>query len=80
MKKYEKDLLMGTFITLVGIILLVVIQFNFILSWIIMIGGKIIVIFSVMEYADYRRAIKGIDLESDNKLQKVVRKLRKKRY
>ena len=80
MKKYEKDLLIGTCLTLFGIILLLVIQFNMVLSWSVMIVGKIIVILSAMEYVDYRRAVKGVDLNGDNQFRKAVRKLRRKRY
>lgn len=80
MKKYEKDLLIGTFITLVGIYLLVVIGLHWFISWSIMAFGKLIVIFSAMEYVDYCREYRGEDLSNDNQIKKMIRKLRRKRY
>ncbi|RLG10816.1 hypothetical protein DRN73_06895 [Candidatus Pacearchaeota archaeon] len=77
MKKYEFNLLIGTVLTLFGIILLCKIKINSFLSWMIIIIGKIIVIFSVMEYIDYKRMIKGEDLNKDNKFKKIIRKLRR---
>ena len=80
MKKYEKDLIIGTLITLAGIMLLVVIGFNMWLSWTVMIIGKFIVIVSCMEYIDYTRRWRGEDLSNDNQFRKIIRKIRKKRY
>jgi len=80
MKKYEKDLIIGTLITLGGILLLVAIGFNWLLSWSIMIVGKVIVIISCMEYIDYSRKWRGEDLSNDNQFRKIIRKVRRKRY
>jgi len=80
MKKYEKDLIIGTLITLGGILLLVVVGFNLWLSWGILVIGKIIVIISCMEYVDYTRKWRGEDLNADNQIRKIIRKVRKKRY
>lgn len=80
MRKYEKDLIFGTLMTLAGVFFLVYLRFGMILSWSVIIIGKLIVILSVMEYVDRIRAIKGEDLGSDNQFKKVIRKIRKKRY
>lgn len=80
MRRYEKNLLIGTVMTLIGVVLLVSIRFNFWISWLIIIAGKIIVILSVMEYVDYTRAVKGEDLNSDNQFRKIIRKVRNTRY
>ncbi|HJX50849.1 MAG TPA: hypothetical protein VJ438_05310 [Candidatus Nanoarchaeia archaeon] len=80
MRKYEKDLLIGTILTFVGVIFLLGFRFSLILSWTVIIIGKLIVIFSIMEYIDRRRAFRGEDLSSDNKFRKIIRKARKKRY
>jgi len=80
MKKYEADLLSGTFLTLIGIVLLLVIRFSAALSWLIIIIGKIVIIISIMEYVDYRRMMRGEDLSRDNQFRKYMRQIRKKRY
>ena len=80
MKKYEADLLSGTVLTLIGIILLLVIGFNAVASWLVIIIGKVIIIISVMEYVDYRRMLRGEDLSRDNKIKKYIRTIRKRRY
>ena len=80
MKKYEADLLFGTSLTLIGIILLTAIKFNSVIGWLIIIIGKIVIIISVMEYIDYKRLLKGEDLSKDNQIKKYIRKIRKKRY
>ncbi len=78
MKKFEKDMLFGTVMTLAGVVFLVWMKIYFLLCLGIIIIGKLIVIFSIMEYIDYNRAFKGEDLDSDNKLNKIIRKVRKK--
>lgn len=80
MKKYEKDLLFGTFMTLAGVMFLVWMKIYFLLCLGIIIIGKLIVIFSIMEYIDCNRAFKGEDLGSDSKFNKIIRKVRKTRY
>jgi len=80
MKKHQKDLLSGTVMTLIGVVFLFWMKFHFLLCLAIIIIGKLIVIFSMMEYIDYDRAIKGEDLNSDNKFRKIMRKVRKARY
>ena len=49
MKEYEKNLLIGTAMTLAGVFFLISIRFNFWLSWMVIIVGKLIVILSIME-------------------------------
>jgi len=78
MKKYEGDLLFGTMLAFFGLMLAYVIQISLIVAWIIIIAGKLIVIFSVMEYVDTKRAIKGYDLTKDSKFRKYTRKIRRK--
>ena len=77
LRKYEKDLLIGTIFTLVGVIFLTW-RFHLWFSWFVIVVGKIIIIFSVMEYVDYRRRWRGEDLSKDNSLRKTIRKVRKK--
>ena len=78
--KYEKDLLIGTIITLFGVVFLFVMNLHWIICWMIIIVGKIIIIFSVMEYVDYRRSWRGEDLSTDNQFKKMIREIRKARY
>jgi hypothetical protein len=78
MKKCECDLLFGTVLAFFGLMLAYVIQISLIVAWIIIIAGKLIVILSVMEYVDTKRAIKGYDLTKDNKIRKYARKIRRK--
>jgi K+ transporter len=80
MKKYEIDLIIGTFLTFLGVILLYFLKLHFILGWFIIIVGKLIIFISIMEYTDYRRMLKGEDLSKDNSIKKTIRKLRRKRY
>lgn len=80
MKKYETDLLFGTFVTLIGYILLIGLSFVAFLSWMVIIIGKVIVFFSIGEYVDYKRAVRGEDLEKDHFIRKEIRKIRRKRY
>jgi len=80
MKKYEFDLFIGMFLTLFGVILLCKIMLSSILSWIVIIIGKLIILLSIMEYIDCKRMIRGEDLSKDNKFKKIIRKIREKRY
>ena len=80
MKKYEKYLLIGTFMTLMGVFILYEIRWSFILGWGVVIIGKILVILSIMEYVDYKRAFRGEDLNQDPKFKKMIRKFRKRYY
>ncbi len=80
MKKYERYLLIGTIIALMGIFLVYRIRFNVLVGWSIIIFGKILIILSVMEYVDYKRAFRGEDLSQDPKYKKAIRKIRKKYY
>jgi hypothetical protein len=78
MKKYEKYLLIGTLLTLFGIIFVYKLHLNDILGWSIIIFGKLIIILSIMEYVDYRRSFRGEDLTQDPLYTKYIRRLRKK--
>ena len=80
MKKYEKYLLVGTLICLVGIFLIYEMGFNVFFGWGIIILGKLIIILSIMEYVDYKRAFRGEDLSQDPRYKKMIRKIRKKYY
>ena len=77
MRKYEKDLLIGTIFTLIGVIFLAW-KFNLWFSWLVIVIGKVIIILSVMEYVDYRRSWRGEDLTKDNQVKKTLRKVRRK--
>ena len=78
MKKYERYLLIGTLITFIGVYITYRIKFNLYFGWGIIIFGKILIILSVMEYVDYKRAFRGEDLSQDPKYKKMLRKIRKK--
>jgi len=78
MKKHENYLLIGTLISFIGIFLIYKLGFNLFIGWGIIIFGKIIIILSVMEYVDYKRAFRGEDLTQDPNYKKVIRKIRKK--
>jgi hypothetical protein len=80
MKRYEKYLLIGTFLAFIGVFLVYRLDFNVFVGWSIIIFGKILIIFSVMEYVDYKRAFRGEDLSQDPKYKRVIRKIRKKYY
>ena len=80
MKKYERYLLIGTLICFIGVFLMYRLGFNLLFGWGIIILGKIIIILSVMEYVDYKRAFKGEDLSQDPRYKKMLRKIRKKYY
>ena len=80
MKKYEKYLLIGTILTFFGVFLIYKIGFNVFFGWSIIILGKLIIILSIMEYVDYKRAFRGEDLGQDPKYKKMIRKIRKKYY
>ena len=80
MKKYEMHLLIGTLFTFIGVYLIYKLHMMVYLGWFVMIFGKLIIIFSVMEYVDYKRAFRGEDLEQDPKYRKAIRKFRKKYY
>lgn len=81
MKKYETDLLVGTGIAFLGVLLLYWVRINIIFGWVVIAIGKLIILISAMEYIDYRRAIRGEDLTKDNKIKKYIRKkVLKKRY
>ena len=77
MKKYEKCLLIGTFLTFLGIFILYKIRWSLFIGWGIVIMGKLIILISILEYVDYRRAFRGEDLSQDPKFKKMLRKLRK---
>lgn len=80
LKRYEKHLLIGTIITFLGVFALCKIKMDAVLSWIVIISGKILILLSIMEYIDYRRAFRGEDLTKDGKLTQMIRKARKKYY
>lgn len=81
MKKHEIDLLIGTSLAFVGVLLLYWVRINIIFGWIVILIGKLIIFISAMEYVDYRRAIRGEDLTKDNKVKKYIRKkVLRKRY
>lgn len=80
MKKYERYLLIGTIITFIGIFIAYKIKFNLFVGWGVIIFGKILIIFSIMEYVDYKRAFRGEDLNQDPKFKQMLRKIRKKYY
>ena len=80
MKRYEKHLLIGTVLTFFGVYALYKFQIEKVFSWGVIIFGKLIILLSIMEYIDYRRAFRGEDLEQDGILTKTLRKLRKKYY
>ncbi len=81
MKKYERDLIFGTFLTFMGVLVLYALQISIFFGWFIVITGKLIILFSVMEYVDYKRALRGEDLAKDNKVKKYIRKkVLRKRY
>ena len=80
MKKYEGDILFGTFLTLLGVCVLYSLGWNLILGWGVILIGKAMIILGATEYSDKRRAIRGYDLSKDSKLRKKFRKLRRKRY
>jgi len=42
--------------------------------------GKIVIVLSVMEYRDYKRAFRGEDLSGDSWISKKLRDLRRKYY
>ena len=80
MKKYERHLLIGTLLTFIGIFFIYRIKLLIILGWGVLIFGKLIIILSVMEYVDYKRAFRGEDLSQDSRFRKTVRKIRRRYY
>jgi hypothetical protein len=80
MKKYEKYLLIGTLLTFFGIFLIYEIEFNLFFGWSVVILGKLIIILSIMEYVDYKRAFRGEDLSQDPNYKKMIRRIRRKYY
>ena len=75
MKKYEKHLLIGTVLTFFGVLLIYKLQLWKFLGWFVMIFGKLIIILSVMEYVDYKRAFRGEDLSQDPVYKKAGGKI-----
>ena len=80
MKRYEKHLLIGTIIGFIGIFLTYKLGLNLFFGWGIIIFGKLLIILSVMEYVDYKRAFRGEDLTQDSNYKKMIRRIRKKYY
>ena len=79
MKKYEQQVLVGTILTLMGYLLWTWKGFNALASWTIIIIGKALIFFSILEYVDQKRAFRGENLNKDSAWKKKVRKLRQKR-
>jgi len=75
-KKCEKKLLVGTFLTLTGILLFFWLKFNLIISWAFIIYGKILVIFSVRDYIRYKKLVKGVDSNKKHNLKKAINLLK----
>lgn len=80
LKKYEKHLLVGTFLTFLGILGLYKFGVLEIMCWVVIIFGKLLVILSILEYRDYKRAFRGEDLSKDHKIKKFIRRVRRKYY
>lgn len=80
MKRYEKHLLIGTVLAFIGIFIVYKIRFSPVIGWSILVFGKILIILSVMEYVDYKRAFRGEDLSQDSRYKKAIRKIRRKYY
>ena len=80
MKRYEKHLLIGTIFTFMGIFIIYKIGILVILGWSILLFGKVLIILSLAEYVDYKRAFRGEDLSQDPKYKKMLRQIRKKYY
>ncbi len=80
MKRYEKDIILGTSLTFIGVWLLYSISLSLIAGWLIIIIGKIMIFMGIFEYRDFKRALRGDDLNKDSKLIKKIRKIIRKRY
>lgn len=78
MKNYHKILFFGLFLNFIGCLMVFVYSFAIILGWVIFIAGKVLILASVLEYVDYRRAFVGEDLSKDHKIKKKLRRIRKK--
>jgi len=53
---------------------------SLIAGWLIIIIGKIMIFMGIFEYRDFKRALRGDDLNKDSKLIKKIRKIIRKRY
>jgi len=59
MKRHEKDLILGTFVTAVGYLMLIWIHFVTFVCWTVIILGKLIIFISIRNYILYKKAIRG---------------------
>lgn len=80
MKRYERHLLIGTTLGLIGVILIYKLNIGVFFGWFVLVFGKLIILLSIMEYVDYKRAFRGEDLTQDYKYKRMIRKVRKKYY
>jgi hypothetical protein len=78
MKKYEGDIIFGTFLTLIGVLVIYQMGLGILLGISIILVGKLIIIAGVMEHSDRKRALNGEDLHKDGKFKKKFRKFRRK--
>jgi hypothetical protein len=78
MKKYEGDIIFGTFLTLIGVLVIYQMGLGILLGIIIILIGKLIIVTGIMEHSDRKRALKGEDLSKDGKFRKKFRRIRRK--